>query len=68
VLAENVEHHVKEEESTIFTLAPQLLKREELDELGAEMQKAKARLIEPSRTGAKKAPQKKAARQTSRRA
>lgn len=67
VLAENVEHHVKEEESTIFTLARQLLDREELDELGNEMQKAKTRLMEPSRKGAKKAPQKRAARQTARR-
>ena len=50
VLGENVKHHVKEEESTIFSLARELLDSEELDELGEEMAEAKQRLM--SRTAA----------------
>src|SRR5690242_13174288 len=41
VLTENVKHHVKEEESTIFGLARKTLDAEELEELGAEMETAK---------------------------
>jgi hemerythrin superfamily protein len=51
VLAENVKHHVKEEESTIFTLARQMLDAEELDELGDEMEAAKKRLMSRSSNG-----------------
>jgi hemerythrin superfamily protein len=57
VLAENVHHHVKEEESTIFTLARETLDAEELQELGAEMEAAKNRLISRS----SRAPKRKAA-------
>lgn len=45
VLGENVKHHVKEEESTIFSLAREVLDQEELDELGVEMAEAKQRLM-----------------------
>ncbi|MBV8530713.1 MAG: hemerythrin domain-containing protein, partial [Candidatus Eremiobacteraeota bacterium] len=37
VLAENVKHHVKEEESTIFKLAREVLDDDELEELGETM-------------------------------
>lgn len=53
VLAENVQHHVKEEESTIFSLAREALDREELDELGSEMERAKTRLMSPRSASAK---------------
>ncbi len=48
VLSENVKHHVKEEESTIFSLARQTLHPDELEELGAEMEAAKKRLTAKS--------------------
>ncbi len=57
VLAESVQHHVKEEESTIFTLARETLDGEELEELGAEMEAAKKRLLSRS----SRAPKRKAA-------
>jgi len=49
VLSENVKHHVKEEESTIFSLARHVLDREELEELGKEMAAAKERLLRGTR-------------------
>jgi hemerythrin superfamily protein len=76
VLAENVEHHVKEEESTIFSLAREMLDADELEELGAEMETAKNRLMSRASRGAarkkstaKKRPagKKKAVRRPSRR-
>jgi len=54
VLAENVTHHVKEEESTIFELARQMLDAEELEELGTQMQAAKSRLMRSPRTSSSK--------------
>ena len=45
VLGENVKHHVKEEESTIFSLAEELLERDELEQLGEEMEGAKERMM-----------------------
>jgi len=63
VLGENVKHHVKEEESTIFGLARQLLAREELEELGEEMAAAKRQMTAASRNGARrKTPARKTAR------
>jgi hemerythrin superfamily protein len=44
VLTESVKHHVKEEESTIFSLARKVMAKDELDELGQKMEKAKQRL------------------------
>lgn len=43
VLRENVEHHVKEEESVIWKIAKTLLSKEELTELGQRFQESKAR-------------------------
>jgi len=65
VLSEAVKHHVKEEESTIFALARELLDAKELNSLGATMERAKARLLgdassEPRRS-ARKPVRKKAA-------
>jgi len=67
VLGENVKHHVKEEESTIFKLAQELLSDEELEDLGAKMERAKQRMMQAPRaktTGRKKAGRKKSTRAT----
>ncbi len=45
VLAENVKHHVQEEESTIFGLARELLDDDELEDLGEEMAAEKQRML-----------------------
>lgn len=42
VLKENVEHHVEEEEEEMFKDARKVLSSDELEELGARMQEAKA--------------------------
>ena len=42
VLKENVEHHVDEEEGELFSKARQALTSDEIEELGAEMEAAKA--------------------------
>lgn len=42
VLGEDVKHHVKEEESTIFSLARELLSEEEREKIGAEFVAGKA--------------------------
>ncbi len=42
VLKESLEHHIKEEEGTMFRTARGLLTREELHEMGARMQKLKS--------------------------
>lgn len=59
VLGESVKHHVKEEESTIFALARELLDRAELDELGERFEAGKARMMSRAsangrRTGSRK--------------
>ena len=67
VLCENVTHHVKEEESTVFSLARKLINRDELEELGEKMARAKVRLSRGLEAGAtqstsrKKSPARKAA-------
>lgn len=43
VLKENIEHHIKEEEGTMFRLGRTLLSRDELDALGARMKALEAR-------------------------
>lgn len=42
VLGENVKHHVKEEESTIFKIAREVLSQAEREEIGAKFVAAKA--------------------------
>jgi hemerythrin-like domain-containing protein len=59
VLAESIKHHVKEEESTIFSLAKKLLDQPELDALGAKWEKARERL--PATPAKSTRPGKKAA-------
>ena len=41
VMAENVEHHIEEEEGEMFTAARQVFDRDELEELGERMAKRK---------------------------
>ncbi|HTV92897.1 MAG TPA: hemerythrin domain-containing protein [Verrucomicrobiae bacterium] len=60
VLGENVAHHVKEEESTVFGIAREYLDQEELEEIGAAWEKAKAR--KQSIRGTTTAPKAKARR------
>lgn len=61
VLGETVKHHVKEEESTIFALARELMDPEELGDLGERAESAKGRLMArsaapKSRGGYRKSP------------
>lgn len=65
VLGENVKHHVKEEESTIFGIAKDVLDDDEREQLGVKWEKAKQRMTSSSQSktarGRKKAPARKAA-------
>jgi hemerythrin-like domain-containing protein len=45
VLKENIEHHIEEEEGTMFRAARGIFSREELREMGARMQKLKAETL-----------------------
>lgn len=52
VLGESAKHHVHEEESTIFSLAKELMDRDELETLGEKMAAAKERMLaDMPRTG-----------------
>ena len=42
VMKENIEHHIEEEEGEMFTKARQVFDRQELVDLGAEMERRKA--------------------------
>jgi hemerythrin-like domain-containing protein len=68
VLGESVKHHVKEEESTAFSIARQVIDQEERDELGEKWMKAKQRLKSESSKGSSRVParRKSAASKTSR--
>jgi hemerythrin-like domain-containing protein len=46
VLQENVEHHVEEEEGEMFQKARQVLSEEEINQLGAQMEEEKKRLLQ----------------------
>ena len=62
VLGESVRHHIREEESTIFSLARELMDRDELEELGEKWKKAKQRLMpRASSNGSRAGSRKKAA-------
>jgi hemerythrin superfamily protein len=61
VLGESVRHHVREEESTIFKMARELLDGEEREALGEEWQRRKEGLTSrASSNGRRNAPRKKA--------
>lgn len=45
VLKENIEHHVKEEESDMFPKTKKILNEEKLEELGAKMQAEKEKFM-----------------------
>ncbi len=55
VLGESVKQHVKEEESTIFSLARSYLGSDELDEIGADWEASKHRSETRNATGGAKA-------------
>ena len=48
VLRENIEHHIEEEEGEMFRTAQTVMPREELESLGAEMQRLKTQLSAPA--------------------
>jgi hemerythrin superfamily protein len=66
VLGESVKHHVKEEESTIFGLARELLDRDELNEIGERWQAAKARLTSRASSNGRRGGARKKTRTSSR--
>jgi len=50
VLKENVEHHVEEEEGEMFQKARQVLSEEEINQLGAQMEEEKKRLLQQTKS------------------
>ena len=67
VLGESIKHHVQEEESTVFSLANELLGREELEAIGLKWEKARQKMP-PTPAGERKATVKKSSRKTPARA
>lgn len=59
VLGESVRHHVREEESTIFSLARELLEDDELEALGEKWQRSKERLMVRASSNGRRATSKK---------
>jgi iron-sulfur cluster repair protein YtfE (RIC family) len=51
VLKENVEHHVEEEEGEMFPKAKKVLSKDQVEELGTEMQEAKKQLLPRAAAG-----------------
>lgn len=64
VLGESVKHHVKEEESKVFSVARDYLDEEELDQIGEAWEKAKTRAQRSAANGARQSSRKKAVRGT----
>lgn len=54
VLGENVKHHVREEESTIFALARELIDDDEREQIGEEVQAQKERMMTSGSRGRRK--------------
>ncbi|HYL27495.1 MAG TPA: hemerythrin domain-containing protein [Candidatus Nitrosotalea sp.] len=61
VLGESVRHHVREEESTIFSLARELLDDDELESLGEKWQRSKDRMTSRASSNGRRAPARKKA-------
>ena len=59
VLKENVEHHVEEEEGELFSKARKVLSRRQIEELGVEMEAAKAGQQDGAAAAESNAPPKK---------
>lgn len=59
VLGENVEHHVKEEESTVFGLARKFIDRDEREEIGQKWEAAKKRAAAGTARGGARRPARK---------
>jgi len=52
VMGENVEHHVKEEEGEMFPKVKKFFDRNQLEQLGQELETAKKQFVTPSRRSA----------------